>query len=85
MAAGAPELVAALADAVEFKSRIAAVVLTLFTAAATVLFHNFWALPAGPEQANQMAHVLKNVAMIGALMMLTVGGPGHYSIDAHRG
>lgn len=85
VAAGVTELVGGLAAAVGFQTRLVAAVLLLFTAAATVLFHDFWALAAGPEQANQMIHALKNVSIIGALMMLAAGGPGRYSIDAHRG
>ena len=81
VAAGTTEVICGLMVAVGFYARWGAVVLMLFTAAATVLFHNFWALPAGQEQINQMLHAFKNVSIIGGLLVLAAAGPGRFSID----
>jgi uncharacterized membrane protein YphA (DoxX/SURF4 family) len=38
-------------------------------------------MPAA-EAAQQQAHFLKNMAIIGGLFMIVAMGPGRYSIDA---
>jgi putative oxidoreductase len=49
--------------------RTAAVVLLLFTAVTTFYYHDFWNM-AGAERANNLAHALKNLSIMGALLML---------------
>ena len=67
-----------------FQTRIAALVLALFTLAAGVFFHAFWA--AAPEAAQmQQIMFMKNIAIAGGLLMLTAFGPGALSLDAKRG
>jgi putative oxidoreductase len=85
-----PELGAAIAIAVElglgllllvgFKTRLAALGIALFTIAATVIFHNFWAVPAAQMMQQQQAF-FKNIAVVGGLLLLMAWGPGGYSID----
>jgi putative oxidoreductase len=63
-----------------WKARWAAAAMSLFTALAALLFHNFWAVP--PEQAqNQMIHFMKNISMIGGLLYVVVHGSGPLSLD----
>jgi putative oxidoreductase len=67
-----------------FQTRIAALVLAVFTLAAGVFFHAFWA--AAPEAAQmQQIMFMKNIAIAGGLLMLTAFGPGALSMDAKRG
>lgn len=67
-----------------FQTRIAALVLAVFTLAAGVFFHAFWA--TAPEAAQmQQIMFMKNVAIAGGLLMLTAFGPGALSLDAKRG
>jgi putative oxidoreductase len=66
-----------------WRTRIAAIVLMIFTAATTALFHDFWNL-TGREQINQMLHAFKNVSMIGGLLILYGGGPGRWSLENRR-
>lgn len=63
-----------------FKTRWAAGALLLFTAAAAVLFHNFWGVPADQAQ-NQMIHFMKNISMVGGLLYVVVYGSGPLSVD----
>jgi len=52
----------------------------VFTLAAAVLFHNFWA--AAPDAAqNQMIHFMKNISMAGGLLYVLVVGSGPLSVD----
>lgn len=67
-----------------FQTRLAALALAVFTLAAGVFFHAFWA--ATPEAAQmQQIMFMKNIAIAGGLLMLTAFGPGALSLDAKRG
>ena len=81
-AAGAVEVIGGLMVALGWRTRIAAVILLLFTAGAGLLFHDFWNLPTGREQINQMIHLWKNLSMIGGLLVLAIAGAGRYALDA---
>jgi putative oxidoreductase len=52
----------------------------LFTLAAAVIFHNFWAVPSDMAQ-NQMIHFMKNICMAGGLLYVVVFGSGPLSVD----
>ncbi len=79
-AAAAVELLASLALIIGWKTRWAALALAVFTAAATVFFHNFWAMPASEQMMQQISFV-KNLAVIGGLLLLASAGPGAWSVD----
>ena len=74
------EILGGLAIIIGYKTRIAGLLLGLFTIAAAFIFHNFWAFP--PEQVYlQNIMFMKNLSMAGGLFLLTVFGAGGYSID----
>jgi putative oxidoreductase len=79
--AAAIELAGGLAILTGFKTRVAAWVLFLYLIPVTYVFHNFWAVQ-GQEQQMQMVNFLKNVAIMGAMLVLSVNGAGAYSADA---
>jgi putative oxidoreductase len=78
--AAAVELLGGIAILIGFKTRIASWVLFLYLVPATVIFHNFWALQ-GMEQQDNMIHFMKNLAIMGGLLILAANGPGAYSVD----
>lgn len=88
-----PALAAALALSVEivggaaliagFGTRIAALVLALFTLVASFFFHNYWAL-AADQQLMQQLLFFKNMAVAGGLLTLAAWGAGAWSVDARR-
>jgi putative oxidoreductase len=64
---------------VGWNARWAAAAMLLFTAAAALVFHNFWAVP--PDQAqNQMIHFMKNISMMGGLLFVVIHGSGALSV-----
>lgn len=75
------ELALGLAILAGFKTRVAAWVLFLYLIPVTFFFHNFWAVQ-GQAQQMQMVNFLKNVAIMGGLLVLAVNGSGAYSVDA---
>ena len=79
-AAAAVELLGSLALIIGWKTRWAALALAVFTVAATVFFHNFWAIPVS-EQMTQQIFFMKNLAVIGGLLLLASAGPGAWSVD----
>ena len=62
-----------------WRTKQAALILAVFTLVATVLFHNFWAMPA--EQAfMQQLMFMKNIAVVGGLLVLASLGGGQWSL-----
>ena len=78
------ELGVGLSLLVGFQARAAAWILFLFLIPTTFLFHNFWAVAPGMEQQDQMAHFLKNMAIMGGLLGVAANGAGRLSVDAKR-
>ena len=81
---GLLELLGGLAIAAGFQARWAALALGLFTLAATVLFHQFWAVPAGQAMVQQLMF-MKNLSVAGGLFVVAALGAGPLSMDARRG
>jgi putative oxidoreductase len=74
------EMGAGLAIVIGWKTRWAAPALVAFTAVATLVFHNFWS--AAPDQAMmQQISFMKNLSIIGGLLLLVAFGPGRYAVD----
>ena len=62
-----------------WRTKQAALILAVFTLVATVLFHNFWAMPA--EQAfMQQLMFMKNIAVVGGLLVLASLGGGQWGL-----
>jgi uncharacterized membrane protein YphA (DoxX/SURF4 family) len=72
--AGVVEIVSALLIAFNIGTRAAAFLLILFTVAATFYFHAFWNMSGEAMQTN-MAMALKNLSIIGGLLIMMVLGP----------
>ena len=65
---GVVEIVAGLMIVFNFGTRLAALALILFTIAATYYMHDFWH-QAGPERLDNMIHALKNLSIVGGLLV----------------
>ena len=88
-----PEVGAVLAIIVEvgvglmlllgFKTRWAALILMVFTLAASVFFHNYWALPEA-QAAMQKLMFNKNLGVAGGLLAFAALGAGAFSLDGRR-
>ena len=83
LAAGATavELGCGVALVLGLFARQAAAVLFLFTIAATLMFHNFWAAPEA-QVVTQTVNFLKNLGLLGTLAMIAFSGPGSYAVKA---
>jgi putative oxidoreductase len=87
---GVPEILLAIATVLElfggvsivvgFKARWGALALLIFLVPVTLVFHNFWGVPAGQQQL-EMINFLKNLAIGGGLLIVLGRGAGAFSID----
>ena len=90
--AGIFEVVAGLAVLVGFQTRIAAVLLALFSAFTALVFHSGAInVPDFPAAANGLLTLfnslmmMKNLAIAGGFLGLAVAGAGAWSVDGYRG
>ena len=74
------EFVGGLMLVIGWKARWAALAVAVFTFVASIYFHNFWAMADQAVRVNQLMF-MKNVAVIGGLLMVFAFGPGRYSLD----
>lgn len=72
------EIGAGLALIVGFQTRLAALLLAGFTLAASLLFHNFWAMPAEQAYMQQLLF-MKNISVAGGLLMVVALGDKKYN------
>lgn len=70
---GIVEVGAALMVAANIGTRAGAVLLILFTIATIYYFHPFWTMTGGEREAN-MINALKNVSLVGGLLVFFVLG-----------
>ena len=76
----AVELGGGLLLALGWKARWAAVALFLFLIPTTLIFHQFWGIDPKLAQM-QKIHFLKNVAIMGGMLMVLAIGAGAWSVD----
>lgn len=76
----AMELLVGLALLVGFRVRPLALLLTLFVAGTALLGHPFWSME-GAERALNQVQFLKNLSIMGGLLLLAVAGSGRYSLS----
>jgi putative oxidoreductase len=65
-----------------FKARLGAVLLFVFLALANYYFHNFWDIADPEKQQAEMGNFMKNVALMGAFLVIMANGVGRWSLDA---
>lgn len=80
---GLLELVGGIAIMLGYHARWAALALGLFTLAASLLFHNFWSMPADKAFVQQLMF-MKNLSVAGGLFVVAALGAGALSLDARR-
>jgi putative oxidoreductase len=77
------ELGGGLSVALGYRARLGAFALAVFVVPTTLIFHDFWTL-ADPERQLQTIMFLKNLSMLGGLLLVAAYGPGRFSLDGYR-
>jgi len=77
------DLIGGLLLLIGFKTRWVAPVMLVFVALTIWYAHPFWTMEGAARATNQ-AHALKNLAIMGALLIFAAYGGGRYSVDGMR-
>lgn len=77
-------LVGSVSVAIGYRARFGALLLFLFLVPATYYFHAPWRAATPDEATQQMIHFLKNVGLMGAMLLITATGSGPGSLDAKK-
>jgi putative oxidoreductase len=75
------EVAGGLSILLGYRPRIGAVLLLVFLVLATYYFHDFWKVEDAKERQDQMVHFLKNLAIMGAMVLIIANGTGPMSLD----
>ncbi len=67
-----------------FHARIGATLLLIFLVLATYYFHDFWTVADPKAQQEQSIQFFKNLALMGAMILVIANGVGPWSLDARR-
>ena len=74
------QLIGGLAILVGFKTRWVAYAFVFYLILVVFFAHNFWDMQ-GAARGGNMAHFYKNLAIMGAFLLLALQGAGRYSAD----
>jgi putative oxidoreductase len=77
------EVLGGLTVLLGFKAKLGATALIIFLIPTTFIFHNFWTLE-GMERQMQMAMFMKNLSIMGGLLLVVGLGPGPLSFDNRK-
>jgi len=75
------EIVAGTLLLLGWQTRAAAIALIVFLIPATIVFHALPMSAGGQALQTQLVEVLKNLAIIGALLKFLADGPGAFALD----
>ena len=64
-----------------YKARIGAALLLVFLILATFYFHDFWDITDPKVKQDQMIQFLKNLGLMGAMILIIANGPGPWSLE----
>lgn len=79
----AVEVLGSIALIVGYQTRVIAIVMAIFTLAASFAGHAFWNVPADQMRVMQLMF-FKNLAVIGGFLILASNGAGKFSIDGRK-
>jgi putative oxidoreductase len=82
--AGVIAFLGALSILLGYRAKVGAWLIVLFLAVITPAMHNFWAVSDPMMHQMQMIMFMKNLAMLGAALLITQVGSGPWSLDNRR-
>jgi putative oxidoreductase len=80
---GAFELLGGIALVLGFQARLIGLLMALFTIAASIVFHAYWAVPAEQQYVTQLLF-MKNLSVAGGMLLISALGAGPLSLDQRR-
>jgi putative oxidoreductase len=83
-AAGLLMLAGAISVLLGYRAKLGAWILVLFLVPVTLVMHHFWSA-SNPMMAQlQMGMFIRNVSILGGVLIVSQVGPGPWSLDARR-
>jgi putative oxidoreductase len=76
----AVEIIGAILLIIGWQTRLAAWLLAAFVVGATLIAHRYWEFE-GAQYVPQLTNFMKNLAIVGGLLMVAACGPGRLSVD----
>ena len=73
------EFLVGIALLLGLRVRVLALAMIVFVAGAAIIGHPFWSLEAS-ERAMALTQFLKNLSIMGGLLLLAITGPGRFSL-----
>ena len=70
-----------LAVILGYKARIGAALLLVFLGLATYFYHDFWTVSDPQLKQEQIVQFMKNLSMMGAMLLVIANGTGPMSLD----
>lgn len=67
-----------------WRCRLAALLVLIFTVIVTMVFHRYWSVPADQAMVQRLMF-MKNVSIMGGLVLLSAFGPGTLALTYGRG
>ena len=64
-----------------WQARIAAFIMFLYLGAVSVMLHNFWTVTNEMSRGSMQTQFMKNVAIMGGLLMIAAFGAGRWAVD----
>lgn len=77
-------LLGGLSIVLGFWTRIGAWLIVLFLVPVSLMMHTFWAIPDAQAASGEMLNFMKNMALLGAAMMIATVPRWPLSVDARR-
>jgi putative oxidoreductase len=81
---GLMALAGGLSIAFGYRTKIGALLIALFLIGVTPMMHQFWGVADHVAAQNQMAHFMKNLALLGGALLISQFGAGSLSFDERR-
>lgn len=75
------EIGGAILIIIGWQTKLAAAIQFIYLIPVTIMYHNFWAAPPQLHDV-QLTNFLKNLAILGGLLLLATRGAGASSVDA---
>ena len=74
-------IVGSLSVILGYKARFGATLLLIFLVLATYYFHDFWTVSDPQAKQEQMIQFMKNLGLMGAMLLVIANGTGPMSLD----
>ncbi len=81
---GILEIVGALSVMLGYRAKLGAWLLVIFLVPVTLMMHNFWAIADPMQRQVQMIMFMKNLAMLGGVLLVAYWGAGPISLDQRQ-